>query len=888
MKIAIIQFPGNNCESESIRAVRNAQMNAEEFLWNQDYQKLKNYDGYFIVGGFSYEDRSRAGIIASLDPIMKIITDESKKGKPVLGVCNGAQILVESGLVPGLKNNEVGMALDSNKQIQNERIVGVGFYNNWVNIKLDIPSKRSAFSRHMAQGDFIRLPIAHGEGRFVIPERLLEEMKLNHMTIFRYCDNEGKTESQFPTNPNGTVYNLAAVINKNGNIMAMMPHPERTPMGQPIFTSMREYIEKEKSINLTPLTYTPNQYKLNKYKPKENSKEIITKLIITDNVVSTVQNTLRQTGINANIERYTHWEINFDDNINKDEIYKQITETGELYNSNKEYVIENFNAIGTKQICLLVNNNDDIIGEYKKETLDHRLNIKGIKNINKGTLWKISVENDSIDTQLQQILKTHILFNQYSQNCYIYNKHMDYTDKIKNQLNKCITQTTFNAGKKRIGKVRDSYEFDDKMILITTDRQSAFDKVLAAIPFKGQVLNQTSAWWFKKTAHIIPNHVLQIPKPNVTIAKKCTVFPVEFVVRGYITGTTDTSAWINYEKGVRNFCGNLLPDGLVKNQKFFTPIVTPTTKDDNHDSSITPKEIVEKGLMTQAEWDYVSKKSLELFAFGQKISAEHGLILVDTKYEFGKDKDGNILLIDEIHTPDSSRYWIAESYAERFAKGQEPENIDKEFLRIWFKNNCDPYNDAELPKAPEELVIELSKRYIKLYEMITGEKFQFPEDKLVENTAIKTEVKNEEKPIEKLQYLQPTGTTKIKAVLILGSTKDEDHAQKITQALSEQSITYVQHVASAHKEATKLLELLEKYQDEKVVYITIAGRSNALSGFMAGNSNKPVIACPPFKDKMDMLVNIHSTLQMPSHVPVMTILEPGNVALAIKRIIDLA
>src|SRR3989344_3430324 len=175
----------------------------------------------------------------------------------------------------------------------------------------------------------------------------------------------------------------------------------------------------------------------------------------------------------------------------------------ELYNSNKEYVIENFNAIGTKQICLLVNNNDDIIGEYKKETLDHRLNIKGIKNMNKGTLWKISVENDSIDTQLQQILKTHILFNQYSQNCYIYNKHMDYTDKIKNQLNKCITQTTFNAGKKRIGKVRDSYEFDDKMILITTDRQSAFDKVLAAIPFKGQVLNQTSAWWFKKTAHII-------------------------------------------------------------------------------------------------------------------------------------------------------------------------------------------------------------------------------------------------------------------------------------------------------------------------------------------------------------------------------------------------
>jgi phosphoribosylaminoimidazole-succinocarboxamide synthase len=311
-----------------------------------------------------------------------------------------------------------------------------------------------------------------------------------------------------------------------------------------------------------------------------------------------------------------------------------------------------------------------------------------------------------------------------------------YQSIIKSNLHNCLTETNLNIGnpaglnggaRKKVGKVRDTYELPEKMILITTDRQSAFDRILASVPFKGQVLNQISAWWFDKTKHIVPNHVLSIPDPNVTVGKKCTVFPVEFVVRGYITGTTDTSAWMNYQNGVRNFCGNDLPEGLKKNQKFDRPIITPTTKSDEHDRSISPTEIVAERLMTQADWDYVSGKALEIFEFGQTIAASHGLILVDTKYEFGKDADGNILLIDEIHTPDSSRYWIAKSYDERLAKGEEPENIDKEFLRLWFKDHCDPYNDKVLPPAPDDLVIELSRRYIMLYEMITGEKFVFPE-----------------------------------------------------------------------------------------------------------------------------------------------------------------
>ncbi len=303
---------------------------------------------------------------------------------------------------------------------------------------------------------------------------------------------------------------------------------------------------------------------------------------------------------------------------------------------------------------------------------------------------------------------------------------MNYKLIIEQNLNNCLTATNLNIGNKKIGKVRDTYELSDKMILITTDRQSAFDRILASVPFKGQVLNQISAWWFAQTKNIISNHVLEIPDPNVTVGKKCKVFPVEFVVRGYLTGSTDTSVWINYQKGVREYCGNTLPEGMKKNQKFIKPIVTPTTKSTEHDRLITPNEIVAEKLMTQTEWDYVSSKALELFIFGQKIALKNNLILVDTKYEFGKDANGNILLIDEIHTPDSSRYWLANTYEERLNNNLEPENIDKEFLRLWFKEHCDPYNDEKLPEAPAELVIELSNRYIQLYEMITGEKFVFP------------------------------------------------------------------------------------------------------------------------------------------------------------------
>uniref|UniRef100_A0A0E0M274 Phosphoribosylaminoimidazole-succinocarboxamide synthase, chloroplastic n=1 Tax=Oryza punctata TaxID=4537 RepID=A0A0E0M274_ORYPU len=286
------------------------------------------------------------------------------------------------------------------------------------------------------------------------------------------------------------------------------------------------------------------------------------------------------------------------------------------------------------------------------------------------------------------------------------------------------------------GKVRDVYESGEHLVLVTTDRQSAFDRVLASIPFKGQVLNETSLWWFDRTRHITPNAVVSSPDKNVTIAKRCSVFPVEFVVRGYVTGSTDTSLWTVYNKGVRNYCGNVLPDGMVKNQKLSENILTPTTKAADHDVPVTPEEIINSGLMSKEDFDEARSKALSLFAYGQEVALENGLILVDTKYEFGKTADGTIMLIDEnprcllfdkqVHTPDSSRYWIADSYKERFNSSLEPENVDKEFLRLWFKNNCNPYEDAVLPEAPEELVCELAWRYIFLFETITNTKFEIP------------------------------------------------------------------------------------------------------------------------------------------------------------------
>lgn len=302
-----------------------------------------------------------------------------------------------------------------------------------------------------------------------------------------------------------------------------------------------------------------------------------------------------------------------------------------------------------------------------------------------------------------------------------------YKNIIEEAIPYCLTETSFDIGRKYEGKVRDTYDLGEQLLIITSDRQSAFDRQIAAIPFKGQVLNLSSAWWFEQTRHLIANHLLAVPDPNLSIVKKCSVFPIEFVVRGYISGTTQTSLWTQYSNGVRQYCGHHFKEGLRKNQPLPEPVITPTTKEKEHDRLISPQEIIDEGWMSERDWQQASAAALSLFHYGTKVAAEQGLILVDSKYEFGKDACGNLVLVDELHTPDSSRYWLAQSYQERFLAGEEPENIDKEFLRLWFVEHCDPYADKTLPEAPKALITALSERYIRLFEMITGETFSFPQ-----------------------------------------------------------------------------------------------------------------------------------------------------------------
>jgi len=298
-------------------------------------------------------------------------------------------------------------------------------------------------------------------------------------------------------------------------------------------------------------------------------------------------------------------------------------------------------------------------------------------------------------------------------------------EKIKEHINDVLEETNFtNLGEKKVGKVRDVYTLPDKITLISTDRHSSFDRVIALVPFKGEVLNQISLYWFEQTKDIIPNHVLSVPDPNVLVARKCTPLPIEAIVRGYITGVTSTSLWTHYQDGKLDFGNFILPEGLKKNEKLAEPVFTPTTKHEKHDRPISPAEMVAEGLVSKEIAEEVERVAKELFKRGQEIALARGLILVDTKYEFGLDETGKLILIDEIHTPDSSRYWKANTYEERFEKNEEPEYFDKEFLRMWFKDNCDPYQDEKLPEAPVELIAELSRRYIEIYEMITGKIFE--------------------------------------------------------------------------------------------------------------------------------------------------------------------
>lgn len=300
-------------------------------------------------------------------------------------------------------------------------------------------------------------------------------------------------------------------------------------------------------------------------------------------------------------------------------------------------------------------------------------------------------------------------------------------------------------GKKHSGKVRDYYLLNGKRIIITTDRQSAFDRILGLIPFKGQVLTKLSEFWFKKTKDIIQNHLISVPDPNVMVVKNCKVIPVEMVVRGYISGVTSTSIWTAYEKGERTIYGIKFPEGLKKNQILKKPVITPTTKaETGHDERLTRDKIIKRKIVPKKLYEQMEKAALGLFARGTKICVRAGIILVDTKYEFGLGENGKLMLIDEIHTPDSSRFWIKKTYKKRFSKGFEPENFDKEFLRIWFKEQGylgDPSTGSgqagKPPKMPDDFITKVSQRYQAIFEKITGKNF-----KVDRSIPVKQRIKN--------------------------------------------------------------------------------------------------------------------------------------------------
>jgi len=296
-------------------------------------------------------------------------------------------------------------------------------------------------------------------------------------------------------------------------------------------------------------------------------------------------------------------------------------------------------------------------------------------------------------------------------------------EQIQSQLDNCLLEAKFPQWESRYkrGKVRDMYLLENHRVLITTDRQSAFDHVLGTIPLKGQVLNRIAQYWFEQTQDIAPNQIISVPDANVTVARELDILPVEVVVRKYMTGSSDTAIWTHYNNGVRHYCGHTLPDGMVKNQPFDEAIITPTTKDEVHDELISRDEIIAQGLVPEDTWNQVEEIALALFARGEELSAKQGLILVDTKYEMGLDADGRITLADEIHTPDSSRFWIRDTYAERHARGEEPESLDKEFLRLWLRDKG--ISDDNIPELDDGIRIQVAERYIDLFQRVTGTDF---------------------------------------------------------------------------------------------------------------------------------------------------------------------
>lgn len=407
-KVAVIEFPGTNSEYETRRALREAGIDGQFFRWNQDPKELDSFDGFVLCGGFAYEDRGRAGLIASMDSIMVEIRNQAAKGKPVLGICNGAQALIETGLIPGSADGALLMCLARNKRVRKGELIGTGFYNEDVYIKCEAPS-RTAFTLDYTESAPERVPVAHGEGRFTTTTpNLFDKLRENSQIVFRYCDLTGVADPDFPVNPNGATDNAAAICNPAGNVMAIMPHPERAfviPMPK-VFSSMRKYMEGTPLQNTKPpLEFTDNRPAVQKYKP--SALQIFVELKITDNEAQTIQNALNHKGFNVKLKRWLHYQV--DSNMNKNELFAELSKSGELWNSNKENATTSIDKIPNTKY-FLARDMEDSAGASKTARLQRHLGKDKIQNISQGTFWQLETGSD-----IEKLLATNIFANHHAQ-----------------------------------------------------------------------------------------------------------------------------------------------------------------------------------------------------------------------------------------------------------------------------------------------------------------------------------------------------------------------------------------------------------------------------------------------------------------------------------------